>query len=370
VASSAISNTPDIATTTVSRKVQPVLSVDSIATSPISIGTTVLVSGRGFEGKQFEGTLRSNTDQGSIGMIRTENNQSLSFVMPGTVCQVAVDMSGVCPVVLEIIPGEYTLSIALSGSTTIKELPLVIGPSSSLTVPRAVSVSVVDSTVGNDVFIEGASVSITKKVEGSIVGEKISARVPVIFENIMPGLYSVIVSKEGFTTRETDLEVSVNKANTVTVPLSVDKNLITHKDWGVSFTKDDTWVLGEKTGSYFVLRSSAQGKVTDTIVVSYITGNSITDRDPKSSKYVLYYWDAKNGGGWYEAGNDGTSQDYMPRIARPALVVFGGTPVFVGASGWQTYIVPLSQSTFIKMSIDGSGQTEPLNQLLQTMHKL
>ena len=47
--------------------------------------------------------------------------------------------------------------------------------------------------------------------------------------------------------------------------------------------------------------------------------------------------------------------------------VSNNVPVFQATGRWATYVIPLSSTNFLKLNIGGSGQRQPLFDLLKTI---
>lgn len=151
-----------------------------------------------------------------------------------------------------------------------------------------------------------------------------------------------------------------------------DVNTIIKNNWGVSFTKSSDWNVTSNTSEQLNLEQVSGEWTGDKIDISYISGTNITTTDAKFGS-VTYYYD-ENSQRWMKIGQSektGDTQSPVPAIAYneyPQTV--DGLPVFVGTNRWLTLIVPLSHKTFLKLHITGSGQTQPLKDLLRTIKKI
>lgn len=157
---------------------------------------------------------------------------------------------------------------------------------------------------------------------------------------------------------------SAQIANPIVPPTS--KNLITKNTWGVSLMKSSDWNITTNTESALVLSTA-----DDIITVTHVTGSSITDSDAKFGPITYSYSNANNA--WMVEMPDEQASGMHTKPSTVATVVAytqGGLPIFNGTGRWKTYIVPTSHTTFLKFTITGSGNTQPLTTLLQTLQSL
>ncbi|MBI2482034.1 MAG: hypothetical protein HYV76_00470 [Candidatus Vogelbacteria bacterium] len=155
-------------------------------------------------------------------------------------------------------------------------------------------------------------------------------------------------------------------------PVSTSLVPIIKNNWGVSFTKSPNWNLISDTGDRIELKQVSGDSVGDTIDISYISGTSITTSDTKFGT-VTYYYDESNQRWMTNVRQSEKTGETLSPIATPYIYypyTADGLPVLVGAGRWATFIIPLSHSTFLKLHIDGSGKTKPLDDLLRTIKKI
>lgn len=145
--------------------------------------------------------------------------------------------------------------------------------------------------------------------------------------------------------------------------------LNTRTDFGISFIApgSDWKGQGDIGGGEIGFKQTSTG---DTITMQYISGNSITDTDAKFGP-VTYYFDARTQQ-WMRSSPDesGNQPGLIVTIASPIAYTGSGLAIFRGTGRWLTYIIPLSHTTFLKLNISGSGNTEPLRSLVQTIKKI
>lgn len=112
-------------------------------------------------------------------------------------------------------------------------------------------------------------------------------------------------------------------------------------------------------------------KQDDEINIDYVSGNSITTTDSKFGQ-ITYFYD-NNTKMWMKT-DDQEGENITPNLtpvkAIPEFYTKNGLPVFRGTGRWLTYVVPLSHTTFLKLNITGSGQTQPLTELVKTIDAL
>jgi hypothetical protein len=147
-----------------------------------------------------------------------------------------------------------------------------------------------------------------------------------------------------------------------------DPNLVTKSDWGVSLTKASGWALTSNTSGKVLLTEVSQPG--DEISVDYVSGTTITDTDSKFGSITYLYDSTKQM--WMETDNEegeGVSPHPTPVQAIAVMYTADGLPVFKGTARWETFIVPLSHTTFLRLNIGGSGYSQPLNDLVKTIKK-
>lgn len=151
-----------------------------------------------------------------------------------------------------------------------------------------------------------------------------------------------------------------------------ESNVINKHEWGISFSEPSNWDITSNTGEAVLLKQVSGDWAGDTIDVSYVTGEVITTTDSKFGS-VTYYFD-KGSGDWMKIGQSertGEIETPIPATRYAEYPYVANTfPVFTGTSRWLTLIVPLSHKTFLKLHITGSGQTQPLKDLLRSIKKI
>ncbi|OHA42655.1 MAG: hypothetical protein A3G59_00490 [Candidatus Taylorbacteria bacterium RIFCSPLOWO2_12_FULL_47_20] len=175
-----------------------------------------------------------------------------------------------------------------------------------------------------------------------------------------PGTYKVYAEPWG------------KKSNVVNFTITQGTNTIIKNEWGISFSKPSNWDITSNTGGIVELKQVSGEWVGDTIDISYITGANITTTDAKFGS-VTYYWN-ESGQKWMKIGQSektGENESPVPATTYIEYPYAANTfPVFVGANRWLTLIIPLSHTTFLKLHITGSGQTQPLKDVLGTIKKI
>ncbi len=175
-----------------------------------------------------------------------------------------------------------------------------------------------------------------------------------------PGTYKVYAEPWG------------KKSNVVNFTITQRTNTIIKNEWGISFSKPSNWDITNNANGVVELKQVSGQWVGDTISISYITGANITTTDAKFGN-VTYYWD-ESGQKWMKIGQNnrtGENESPIPATTYTEYPYVANTfPVFVGTNRWLTLIVPLSHTTFLKLHITGSGQTQPLKDILGTIKKI
>ncbi len=150
-----------------------------------------------------------------------------------------------------------------------------------------------------------------------------------------------------------------NQAPSSGTNITPDANVV-KTNWGVSFTKASNWDVTTTTANKITL-SEVSGKwAGDIMTIEYVSGNSITDTDAKFGD-VTYFYDGTTGTWMRTVSELGTTQAAMP------VSTVNGFPVFDGTGRWKTLIIPLSHTTFLKANIGGSGESQPLYDLVATL---
>ena len=143
-------------------------------------------------------------------------------------------------------------------------------------------------------------------------------------------------------------------------------DVITQQDWGVSFVKDGYYVVTRATTKTIVLY-----RQKDPITIEYSVGDRITTDDAKLGS--MTFWLDQETQQWVRAGRfDAATGQQEPDIMKvvPKFYTATSQPVFVATGNWLTYVVPLSPTRFLKLSIKGPGAAEELTQLVKTIKVL
>lgn len=155
------------------------------------------------------------------------------------------------------------------------------------------------------------------------------------------------------------------------LPEGVDTNeaQIIKKDWKISFIKPSGWMKIDADNKIVLKYVGVQNEIGDTMTIQYVSGDKITDTSGKFGP-VTYYFDTSTSK-WMRSSPDERTGD-ATEIVVPAvpILTINGLLVFSGTSSWLTYIIPLSHTTFLKLNISGSGNTQPLTDLLRTIKKI
>jgi len=177
--------------------------------------------------------------------------------------------------------------------------------------------------------------------------------------NLTPGAYKVYTKPYGKMSNIVNF--------TITQGTTIIKN-----EWGISFSKPSNWDITNNTSGVVELKQVSGEWVGDTIDISFVTGTNMTTTDAKFGS-VTYYWD-ESGQKWMKIGQSeriGETESPIPATTYTEYPYVANTfPVFVGTNRWLTLIVPLSHTTFLKLHITGSGQTQPLKDILGTIKKI
>lgn len=142
---------------------------------------------------------------------------------------------------------------------------------------------------------------------------------------------------------------------------------ITKTEWGVYFEKGNDWKVKSNDASQVALEQVAGGFIGDVMIISFVSAASLTDTDAKFGS-VTYSFDSQKGE-WMKTSNE-VEAPAGPTIATPDSYTSDNLPVFRGTQRWRTYIIPLSEDSFIKMNITGSGNYEALDKLVKTLRKI
>ncbi|MFO0743732.1 MAG: hypothetical protein U0469_01625 [Candidatus Paceibacterota bacterium] len=159
---------------------------------------------------------------------------------------------------------------------------------------------------------------------------------------------------------------------TLTPPVKqTNNNLISKPEWNVSFSKTSDWSITTNNLNKIILTQIKGQWAGDTINISYVSGNSITDSDAKfggitysydkNSNSYMVYAQSEMDGSWATSSISYFSKTYYTNSGNP-LTVFRGT------GRWETLIVPIRGIGFIKFNISGGGYTQSLEDLVKTLN--
>lgn len=172
-----------------------------------------------------------------------------------------------------------------------------------------------------------------------------------------------------FSDKEKLFDKIINSLSYIAVS---DSNTITKNNWGVSFTKSSDWNVTSNTNEQINLGQVSGEWTGDKIDISYVSDTNITTTDAKFGS-VTYYYDTTNQQ-WMKIGQSEKTGDTESPVPATTYTEYPYTadnfPVFVGTNRWLTLIVPLSHTTFLRLHVTGSGQTQPLRDLLRTVRKI
>ena len=177
--------------------------------------------------------------------------------------------------------------------------------------------------------------------------------------------YSIFIETPGIDAQK-QLYLNDYSDNSFTIKSAVDTNIITKKDWGVVFNKTADWEVSTNTNDRVWLQQLIPDG--DTMIIDYITGNSITDTDAKFAD-ITYYYDS-NSQKWMVNKPNERDGGTLPAVEAITVLTANDLLVFPGTGRWQTAIIPLSHTTFLKINIKGGGFTQPLDDLIKTIKKI
>lgn len=139
---------------------------------------------------------------------------------------------------------------------------------------------------------------------------------------------------------------------------------LTKESWdGFSFSVPEGWSIASNTNGEIVLVSRNEGGITtgDRMTVKYIAGPRFESNDAKMGPFNI----EKQEGGYIteRASRDGglSRATYDSQELRDFERI-DGRIVFESPKRWATYVIAI-QSGFIEMNIIGSGDTEALDEL-------
>ncbi|MDB5254907.1 MAG: hypothetical protein JWL92_283 [Candidatus Nomurabacteria bacterium] len=167
---------------------------------------------------------------------------------------------------------------------------------------------------------------------------------------------------------DTGISTVPTGSSTTTVPAG---DPVVKTPWGVSFYKGTTWNITTTTNSEVILTQTTGEWKGDTITIDYVPATSVTSEDAKFGNISYSYDESKQG--FISTSNISGEKSTTATGPVPAIVVAhtaDNLPVFPGTKRWLTYIVPLSHTTFLKLNITGSGNTDALKELIKTVKKV
>jgi len=177
-----------------------------------------------------------------------------------------------------------------------------------------------------------------------------------------------------------DQTTTVNNANgkdyqpNSTIPSStssVNRNLISIEDCGVSLSKTSDWsVISSKSNETILDILSADQTGGNGIQIKCVLDSTITDTDAKFGN-ITYYYDSSTQKWMVQSPNEQSGGTYPPTIATPLFTV-NGFSVFRGTRRWLSYIVPISPSSILYLNEGDTegGLTQSLTNLVKTLKKL
>jgi hypothetical protein len=145
---------------------------------------------------------------------------------------------------------------------------------------------------------------------------------------------------------------------------------VQRNDWGLVFAKGSDWNVIENGADRIVLEGTSDQSNGDKITASYVPSNSITDVDAKFGNVTYFYDSAKQQ--WMAEGNGYFGKGFIENVATSAIVAVPKFyvdmhPVFIGTGRWETFIIPISETSFLKLNITGSGYAKPLDEIVSTL---
>ena len=165
------------------------------------------------------------------------------------------------------------------------------------------------------------------------------------------------------------LTVFVIFTGTLRAQNHADTNLIVKTNWGLCFTKCSNWSITSNTNKNITLIQTTGQWSGDIMTIEYVSGDTIKDDSGKFG-WILYWHDEANKS-WMKQFSD--EEGLVPYITKPADtlgVLADGFPIFRGNGVWATLIIPLSNKTFLKCNVTGSGATDPVFLLAGTIRKI
>ncbi len=167
-------------------------------------------------------------------------------------------------------------------------------------------------------------------------------------------------------------------ASAAPVATAVSGNMVTIKDWGVSFEKPASFQVVAKIPYGEGITSSVNQiflcneSCGDLITIDYIQDSKVTTMDAKFGDTTYYYDSATQQ--WMQAAQ---TSDKEPGAISPqgpvtwiVMNTDSGLPVFGSTGRWKTYVVALSPAKILRFNITGGGITQPLTDLVKTLKKI
>lgn len=164
----------------------------------------------------------------------------------------------------------------------------------------------------------------------------------------------------------TDLLDSIIPTFKFTTPTPVvQKGEVIKTNLGISFTLPSEWQVVSNTDKEITLKQVGGKWIDDTIDITTRTGPSVTTKDAKFGDVTYYFDQAKNA--WLYNGQSEKTGGVFTGAPAPISMRIGENPVFAGTTRWLTYILPLTHTNFLIFHITGSGNREPLNELMKSV---
>ncbi|MBX4198462.1 hypothetical protein KW782_03960 [Candidatus Parcubacteria bacterium] len=128
-------------------------------------------------------------------------------------------------------------------------------------------------------------------------------------------------------------------------------------DLGFSLYYPKAWEM-LASGKKIVFQNVGPGK--DRIIITKVSGGSVTDTDSKFGN-VTYRYDSSTKKWMKNSGTEAKTE------AMPNFGTASNLPVFSGTGRWKTNIIALSSNTFLVINITGSGYTDALDPFTKTV---
>jgi hypothetical protein len=149
--------------------------------------------------------------------------------------------------------------------------------------------------------------------------------------------------------------------------------LVSRKDWGVSFVMPESWHVVETSQDKIILRFDIGTSFGDIITITHHKNvEYMTNTDNKFGS-VTYFWNPELNDWFFNKDAESmipnagvVAQRAVPKYRTP----IDNLPVFQGTQRWLTEIIPIGNYDFIVVNISGSGDTQPLRNLVQTIKRI